>query len=316
MAEIPTGKRYEIIYNTISNDNNELNISLLCKNAQVSKSGYYSWLKRKNNKNDPKELSDRKDFELILEAYNYRGYKKGSRSIHMRLLHQGIIMNRKKIQRLMKKYNLKCPIREANPYKKMLKATEVSAVADNIVNRQFKEYGPRYVLLTDITYLFYGKQKVAYMSSVKDAYTAEILAHVVSDNMKEDFVLETVKLLKTNHGKELHTDVLLHSDQGVHYKAYSFKELLTNENIRQSMSRKANCWDNAPQESFHGHMKDEIDLSNCNTLEDVKKVIDDYIDYYNNDRYQWDLAKLSPSEYYQYKITGNYPLKSQKDITN
>lgn len=75
------------------------------------------------------------------------------------------------------------------------------------------------------------------------------------------------------------------------------------------MSRKANCWDNAPQESFHGHMKDEIDLSNCNTIEDVKKVIDDYIDYYNNDRYQWNLAKLSPSEYYKYTMTGDYPLK-------
>ena len=59
----------------------------------------------------------------------------------------------------------------------------------------------------------------------------------------------------------------------------------------------------------HGHMKDEIDLSNCNTIEDVKKVIDDYIDYYNNDRYQWDLAKLSPSEYYKYTMTGDYPLK-------
>ena len=226
----------------------------------------------------------------------------------MRLLHNGTPMNRKKIQRLMRKYNLKCPIRKPNPYKQMLKAIEISTVADNLLERKFKEYGPRYVLLTDITYLFYGNQKKAYMSSIKDAYTTEILAYVISETMEEDFVLETVNILIINHGNELNTDVLMHSDQGIHYKAYSFKELLTNNEIRQSMSRKANCWDNAPQESFHGHMKDEIDLSNCNNIDDVRKVIDDYIDYYNNDRYQWNLAKLSPKQYYDYSITGNYPL--------
>ena len=185
----------------------------------------------------------------------------------------------------------------------------MSEVAENLLERKFREYGPRYVLLTDITYLFYGRGNKAYLSSIKDAYTKEILAHVVSSNMKEDFVLETINILMNNHKHELKTDALIHSDQGIHYKAYTFKELLNNSQLRQSMSRKANCWDNAPQESFHGHMKDEIDLSNCNTIEDVKKVIDDYIDYYNNDRYQWNLAKLSPSEYYKYTMIGDYPLK-------
>lgn len=75
------------------------------------------------------------------------------------------------------------------------------------------------------------------------------------------------------------------------------------------MSRKGNCWDNAFQESFFGHMKDEIDLSTCKTFEDVKEIIDDWIDYDNNDRYQWDLAKLSPTEYYRYITTGEYPIK-------
>lgn len=294
------------------NDNNELSINLLCEIALVSRSGYYAWLKRKNDKNNPIEQQDQSDFELILEAYNYRGYKKGSRSIHMRLLHKGIIMNRKKIQRLMRKYHLFCPIRKPNPYKRMAKAIEVSTVADNIVNREFRKHGPRKILLTDITYLFYGNCKKAYLSTIKDAYTKEILAWVLSDNMEEDFILETINQLIKNHNDELNTDALVHSDQGIHYKAYTFQQLLRDTNLRQSMSRKANCWDNAPQESFHGHMKDEIDLSECVAFEDVKTVIEDYIDYYNNDRYQWDLAKLSPREYYQYTITGAYPLNSKK----
>lgn len=75
------------------------------------------------------------------------------------------------------------------------------------------------------------------------------------------------------------------------------------------MSRRGNCWDNAPQESFFGHMKDEIDISNCKTFNEVKVIIDDWIDYYNHERYQWDLAKLSPCEYYEYVKTGIYPLK-------
>ena len=78
------------------------------------------------------------------------------------------------------------------------------------------------------------------------------------------------------------------------------------------MSRKGNCWDNAPQESFFGHMKDEINLTGMTEFEQIKKAIDDYIDYYNNERYQWDLGKLAPNEFYEFITTGIYPL----DIPN
>ena len=86
---------------------------------------------------------------------------------------------------------------------------------------------------------------------------------IISINMEEDFVLETLRMLLSNHKDELNTDSLIHSDQGIHYRIVLFKDLLKDNNLRQSMSRKANCWDNAPQESFHGHMKDELDLINC-----------------------------------------------------
>ena len=287
---------------------------MLCKYADISRSGYYTWKKRQRNLEiNSKELQDRHDFELILNIYNHRGYDKGSRSIHMQLKMKGIIMNRKKVQRLMRKYGLFCPIRKPNPYKKMLKAIETSTIADSLVNREFTKYGPRYILLTDITYLSYGKGLKAYLSSIKDAFTKEILALVVSVTLEEDFVLETIEILMKNHKNELNTDALVHSDQGVHYKAYSFQNLLKDKNIRQSMSRKANCWDNAPQESFHGHMKDEIDLSKCNNIDDVKRVISDYMDYYNNERCQWSLAKLPPALYYKYVQTDIYPFNTSNN---
>ena len=86
--------------------------------------------------------------------------------------------------------------------------------------------------------------------------------------------------------------------------------MLADNDFFQSMSRKGNCWDNAPQESFFGHMKDEIEdkLHRCKTFEQVKALIDDWMDYYNNDRCQWELAKLTPTEYYVYHTTGVYPL--------
>ena len=274
----------------------------------VSRSGFYAYETRiKNNDTNPKEIKDRQDFELILEVYNRRGFKKGSRTIYMILKKENKLMNLKKIQRLMRKYGLICPIRKPNPYKKMMKALEESSIAPNLLERKFREYGPRVVLLTDITYLFYANHRKCYLSTIKDAYTKEILAYALSINMEEDFVLDTINMLIKNHKNELKTNSLVHSDQGVHYKVLLFQELLKNNNLRQSMSRKANCWDNAPQESFHGHMKDEINLNSCKTFDDVKNMIEEYIYYYNNERPQWELAKLTPSEYYEFTITGIYP---------
>lgn len=227
----------------------------------------------------------------------------------MRLLNQGIVMNRKKIQRLMRKYGLKCPIRKANPYRRMAKAMKTDNVSENLVNREFQKHGPGMILLTDIKYLFYNHGNKAYLSVIKDACTKQVMAYVASESLAVDFVLETVATLIQVHGISLNSETILHSDQGCHYTSISFRQLLKDKKLRQSMSRRGNCWDNAPQESFFGHMKDEIHLERCNSFSDLKFEIDDYIDYYNNDRYQWSLAKLSPNQYATYLKTGEYPIK-------
>lgn len=284
--------------------------------AGVSRSGYYAWLKNKNNPDSymsKKEIKDQEDFKLILKAYQFRGYDKGSRGIRMRLLHMGINFNRKKIRRLMKKYGLFCPIRKANPYRRMAKAIQSSNYASNILERQFEAFGPGYVLLTDITYFFYGKdRKKAFLSVIKDAFTKQILSYKLSLSLEEDFVLDTIHSLFEKHKDDIHCEALLHSDQGAHYTCLQFIDLLKDKGIRQSMSRRGNCWDNAPQESFFGHMKDEIGgrVKSCEEYDSLEQLIDDYIDYYNNDRYQMQLAMLSPNEYLQYYKSGIYPLKN------
>lgn len=309
-------QKFELIQETLLAADNILSISELCSSAGVSRSGYYRWLNAEPIR-QRRELKDRADFELILQAYRFRGYNKGIRGIHMRLLHlpQPVQMNVKKIQRLMRKYGLTCPIRKANPYRRMAKALRTNNVAENLLNREFTAYGARSVLLTDITYIPYNGT-FCYLSTILDAYTKQILSHVLSSSLEIDFVLDTVTYLLDHHGVSLDADVLIHSDQGFHYTSKKFRQLLKDHDLRQSMSRRGNCWDNAPQESFFGHMKDEIDVSGCTEFEQVKAIIDDWVDYYNNDRYQWQLAKLSPNEFYTYLTTGVYPLNDISPLQN
>ena len=167
--------------------------SYLCNCIGVSKSGYYNYLKNENKRIE-RDNKDQKDFELILKAYKFKKRKKGARQIMMVLDNEfNVHFNLKKIRRLMKKYGLKCPIRQANPYRRMMKATQEHTTCENVVNRVFKTGIPYNVLLTDITYLFYGDNKKCYLSTIKDAETNEILAYYISESMTLDISLETVK---------------------------------------------------------------------------------------------------------------------------
>lgn len=304
-----TSRRFEIMAETLQDENNLLTVSDLCRLSGVSRSGYYRWCSAAGIR-ERKEEQDREDFELILNAYKHRGRAKGARGIHMRLLHldEPVIMNVKKIRRLMKKYHLTCPIRKPNPYRQMMRAIRTNYTADNLVNRRFTEAGPKEILLTDITYIP-DEDGFCYLSTVIDAVTRQCLSYVLSDSLKEDFVLQTIEQLIREHDISPKTKTLIHSDQGAHYTSVRFRELLRDKGLRQSMSRRGNCWDNAPQESFFGHMKDELAIRKSMSFSETREEIDDWIDYYNNDRYQWGLAKLSPNEYAEYLMTGIYPLK-------
>ena len=182
-----------------------------------------------------------------MQAYQFRGYAKGIRGIHMRLLHlpEPVVMNVKKIQRLMRKYGLYCPIRQANPYRRLAKAIRTNTVADNLLNREFEQHGPRRVLLTDITYIPY-RGVFCYLSTILDAFTKQVLAYVLSPSLELDFVLETVHILIQKHGVSLDAQTLVHSDQGCHYTSLRFIQILKDSSLRQSMSHRGNCWDNAP----------------------------------------------------------------------
>lgn len=140
--KLKPSKVFELIYNLISKFNLKGMTKQLCKISNISTSGFYKFLNTQTYRNT-KEDNDLKSRDIILKAFNHRGYKKGSRSIKMTLENKfGVIMNRKKIQRIMRKYNIICPIRKSNPYKRIAKATKEHRVVPNKLNREFKQNMP------------------------------------------------------------------------------------------------------------------------------------------------------------------------------
>lgn len=289
-----------MIKHTIKKHHLKRMVSYLCDVIGVSRSGYYHYFLEKSSlKRASKEEADQVVKEHILKAFHFRGRKKGSRQIKMTLQNQyQITYNLKRIRRIMKKFGIICPIRKANPYRRMAKATKEHRTCPNTLQRNFKQGVLGKVLLTDITYLSYQKGKRAYLSTIKDTETNEILAYEVSDSLHLDIALNTVRKLKRTH-HHLAEDAFIHSDQGFHYTNPIFQALVKKMGLGQSMSRRGNCWDNAPQESFFGHFKDEVNIKKCETFEEVKQEIKSYMIYYNHYRGQWNLKKLPPAKYRQ-----------------
>ncbi|MFD3269667.1 IS3 family transposase [Paenibacillus dendritiformis] len=296
---LPPTQKYVFIRTIIEKYQLHRMVNYLCKVSEVSRSGYYRyWSSEAKQKRSQKEQRDEQLRETILKAFHFKRRKKGARSIKMTLEGQfKVIYNLKRIRRIMKKYGIVCPFRKANPYRRMMKATQEHRIVPNLLNREFKQKIPGKILLTDITYLFYGSGKKAYLSTIKDSSTNEILAYHVSDRITMDLATDTLLKLKKNRRFKKADGAFIHSDQGSHYTNPEFQKMVKKMKLKQSMSRRGNCWDNAPQESFFGHFKDQASIKPCLTLDELKREIKDYMTYYNHYRYQWNLKKMTPVQY-------------------
>jgi transposase InsO family protein len=243
----------------IAADGKEFSVSYLCDVAGVSRSGYYRWLGCAPARSR-REKADYDQCELIKEIFERKHRKAGWRVIKMSLERQAIIMNHKKIRRLMQKFGLVIQVRRRNPYKRLAKATQEHRTAPNVLQRRFDQGTPYKVFSTDITYLYDGNGQRSYLSIIKDVASGEVVAHRVSASLAVDLALDVVAQAATRIGHKKLNGALIHSDQGFHYTHPLYIKKLASLGIVQSMSRKGNCLDNAPIESFFGHMKDEITL--------------------------------------------------------
>ncbi len=198
---------------------------------------------------------------LIKTHFDRLNGKAGALVIKMNLEKiDNVVMNHKKIRRLMRKYNLVTKVRKANPFRKIAQATQEHKTCANLLERQFDQGEPEKVMLTDITYLKYNNGKQwGYLSCVKDGCTHEILAHYLSTSLESSFVDQTLDNLFERLEGNIHPEAFLHSVQGMHYTHLSFQKKVQVAGFRQSKSRRGNCYDNASMELFFGHMKDELE---------------------------------------------------------
>lgn len=240
---------------------------------------------------------DAKDLVIIKKYFDESKSKLGIRQLSMIIKRkEGIVFNCKKIARLKKKYELATKIRVKNKYRQFAKKTIEHSTCANILERNFKNLKADQVYSTDITTLKYCGKK-AYFAAVKDLETREIVGMSVSSridiNLTNNAMEKALRRLTVEKRKKL----IVHSDQGFHFTHFSFRALLERHGVLQSMSRKGNCLDNAPIESFFGHFKDHLDLRGCKTINDVKKTVTKLVDNYNNERPQLGLKKMPPSLY-------------------
>ncbi len=276
-------------------------IKLLCSYLSVSVSGFYKYIKNQNIQTT-KKLENALIEEYIFNQQN-RQFRKskskfkkiGYRQMTLLINKSGQFnnaINHKRIYRLMKKESMLSEYRQRNPYKGIPGVTSEHKTHDNLVDTNFDNPYAYNVLCTDITYLICNGMK-AYMSAIKDAATGKIVAYEISENLKIEFVLDTVKQLDPNL---LNDETMIHSDQGSHYTSPQFTKLLDEYQITQSMSRRGKCTDNAPIESFFGHFKCEVAYEDCKSIQELKSIVKDYMIYYNYERPQIHKQKMTPHE--------------------
>ena len=208
----------------------------------------------------------------------------------------GIVINEKKIARIKRKYKLETKIRRKSKYKIFAKKKHEHDTFPNLLNREIDQERPDRVYSTDITQINYGSKK-AYVAAVKDLCTKEVVGKSVSNRIDIKLTNTAIDKALKRLTPEKKKQLIIHSDQGFHFTHISYRLKLERNGITQSMSRKGNCIDNAPIESFFGHLKDLLELSNCRNIIEVEKEVTKQINYYNHRRPQLGIKKMPPSEY-------------------
>ena len=293
------------------------NKSIILSKIGMSRTLYYLYINDKDfgMSEIKRQKQDDKDIKAIKKVLDYKGFKKGSRQVYILLPKlTGKSFSISKIRRLMKKYGLESGIRKHSQSRKAARERDAEYTKPNLLKRMFRLHHPNEVRVTDVTYLDYGDDMRAYGSALMDPVTSRLIAFVVSEHNDLELALETIRQ-SDNH--PCIDGGIFHSDQGILYKTEDFQKEVLDRGFNQSMSKKGNCWDNATQESFFGHFKDECDYSACKNLNELKKMVAEYAHYYNNERGMWERKRMTPIEYEEYLLSlspeefGEY-LKAEK----
>lgn len=277
--------RPKIKYLAIFHHKEKYSISSMCKFFDVSRSGYYDYVKRMDKPAFDQELANT---IAQCQARCRRTY--GYRRVHIWLQNKGVYRNPKTVLRIMQKYGLLSEVRRYRKYRQM---GERLHRYPNLLNRQFTADCPNQKWVTDISYI-HTDQGVLYLSMIRDLYDNSIVAYETGTDQTVNLVLNTIHLARKK--EKVTAELQLHSDQGAQYASTEYFHLTQKYGITPSMSRRGNCYDNAMAENFFSCLKTEcIYRQKIHTLQQAKELIDDYIWFYNHERIQLK-TKLAPLE--------------------
>ena len=263
----------------------EHDLAILLEIAQLPRATYY--YHRKQQESVDKYGQAKAEILAIFHDNKGRyGYRRITEELHNRKIY----LNHKTVQRLMKELGLACRVRmkKYRSYK-----GEQGTTADNELDREFRAEKPNQKWVTDVTeFRMFGEK--LYLSPILDLYSGDIVTYTLSDS--PNLLMVTTMLEQAFQKIPDNTNLLLHSDQGWHYRHKQYVKMLEDKGIKQSMSRKGNCYDNSVMENFFGHLKSELlYLQEFESMEHFKSELIEYIDYYNNRRIKARLKGLPPA---------------------
>lgn len=268
-------------------------VQFMCRIYEVSASGYYA----SKNRPPSKRTQENQRLEIEIKVSHKRTREThGPERLQKDLAAHGVNVGVCRIKRIRKKLGIKCK------QKKKFKATTNSKhnlpVADNLLDQKFDATAPNQVWVTDITYIP-TEEGWLYLAGHKDIFTKEVVGYAMDSRMTKDLISRS--LFRAIKAKRPDTGLIHHSDRGSQYCSYEYRDLLKQFGMKASMSRKGNCYDNAPMESFWGTLKNElVHHGRYMTRQEAIQEITEYIEvFYNRQRRQAKLEFMSPYAYEQ-----------------
>jgi len=266
-------------------------LSVLCRVFNVARSGFYAWLHRKPSR----RAQEDERLKIAIKAAHKRTRKSYSaRRMQTELAADGFPAGRDRIIRLRKELNIHCI--QKRKFKATTNSKHTLPVAENLLNQNFTPSVPNQVWVTDITYIP-TQEGWLYLAGVKDVFTCEVVGYAMAERMTQDLVGRA--LFRAMQQKRPADGLIHHSDRGSQYCAHDYQKLLKQFGMISSMSRKGNCYDNAPMESFWGSLKNElVHHKRYATRNEAKASIQEYIEiFYNRQRRHSRLGNISPAAF-------------------
>ena len=278
-------------YKFIMENRKEFRVGKMCKVLNVSRSGYHNYLKRRIGSRGKDEYII---LEMIKEIHRDSRGLYGSPRIYQELRRRGIRINKKRVVRIMRKYGIRAKTKRK--FKKTTNSNHSSPIAKDLIGQNFKTSKSNKIWVSDITYIW-TKEGWLYLACILDLYSRMIVGWCLDQRLTSSLVTTAIRNAIIQRGENL--GIIFHSDRGSQYASEAVRDMLKDNKMIQSMSRKGNCYDNAVMESFFHTLKTElVKFETFRTREEAKMKIFDYIEiYYNRQRIHSAISYFTPVEY-------------------